>query len=147
MKQHDQDDEAKFEAYLKDNYQQHDIPNNGFVQSVLQALPPEKEKQLDSQVLLTPDAAHSKRAFPVRSLLCIIAGGLGLFLIDFQFLISGEMNFRVPRITFDFSQTLQALANPDLVLALGVTVASLMFVFGDEIKTALSPRNILHRLL
>lgn len=111
-------DDAQFEGWLRSAAPLPILPDDGFSQRVLAALPASRRR-----------AGISPRA------LAIAVGALaGIGLATVTFATGARADFTLPATGIEFSDTLAQLADPKLHIALGITVVSLGFVFLRDLR-------------
>lgn len=104
-------DEAALEAWLRTSAALPPLPDDGFSRRVLAALPP---------------APRSSR----RILFCLAGAFVGAVVAAFPFFHVSDL----PALNATLLHTLEQLAQPAVGIALGLTLASLGYVFWSELR-------------
>ncbi len=109
-------DDAQLEAWLRASTAQPPLPDDGFTQSVLSALPP-PARQLSAQ----------------RMWFCAGGALVGIVVAALGALSSSNLPADLPALQDTILATLAQLSVPAFGLALGITLLSLWFAFRDRL--------------
>jgi len=110
-------DDAQLEAWFRASASQPSLPDDGFTQRVLTALPPPARQQ----------SARRLWFCVVGALVGIVVAALGAF-------SSGSLPAILPALDDTLIAALTQLSVPAFGLALGITLGSLWFAFRDRLR-------------
>ena len=111
-------DDAQLEAWLRANSSLPTLPDDGFAQRVLTAL---------------PAPARRSRVSP-RLLVIFVGAAAGAALAAFKFFTATPVEFNLPSIGPEATDALAHLIDPKLHTALGVTAVTLAYVFWRDLR-------------
>jgi len=110
-------DDPQLEAWLRASASLPPLPDDGFTQRVLTALP-------------SPASKHSAQ----RTWVCVGGALVGIAVATFGALSSGSLPASLPVFEDTILTALSQLSVPAFGLALGITILSLWFAFRDRLR-------------
>lgn len=111
-------DDAQLETWLRTNATLPPLPDDGFSQRVLTAL---------------PAPVRRSRVSP-RLLAIFVGAAAGTGVATFKFFTGTPIDFSLPPLGPETTDAFAQLADPKLNVALGVTVVTLVFVFWRDVR-------------